>query len=89
MEARIPFELQAKYLSDNCRERYFDTVAKADFEVMFQKHYTFDCRKRCLQSAIDRSDVVMAVWNGQINSTKYAIQYAQNQGKHVIVLPIA
>ena len=26
-------------MSDNCRERYFDTVAKADFEVMFQKHY--------------------------------------------------
>lgn len=89
LEALIPFESQAVNLSDSCRERYFDTVAKADIEVMFQKHYTFDCRKRCTQAAIDNSDVVIAAWNGCMNSTKAAIRYAQNQGKNVIILPVA
>ena len=68
------------------RDRYFDIVMSCDEETMLQRHYTKDCMQKRNQYMVDKSDYVIAVWNGKPSGTGNTVCYAESKGKTVIII---
>jgi len=67
--AAIPYEGQANKWSVEYRERYFDILAQADQEVIFQEHYTKNCMHERNRFMVDNSAYMIAVFNGDKGGT--------------------
>lgn len=86
LECAIPCETQAIKWTEEQRDRYFDIVSKCDKETLIQKHYTADCMHKRNQYMVDKADYIIAVWDGRPSGTGKTVQFAQRQGKPVIIL---
>jgi len=53
---------------------------------MIEKHYTIDCFDLRNRYMVMRSDIVLAVWNGQAGGTANTIRYAQRLDKRIYVI---
>ncbi len=84
LECAIPCETQCEKWSEPMRDRYFDIVMSCDEETMLQRHYTKDCMQKRNQYMVDKSDYVIAVWNGKPSGTGNTVRYAESKGKTVI-----
>lgn len=84
LECAIPCETQCEKWSEPMRDRYFDIVKGCDEETMLQRHYTKDCMQKRNQYMVDKSDYVIAVWNGKPSGTGNTVRYAESKGKTVI-----
>lgn len=84
LECAIPCETQCEKWSEPMRDRYFDIVKSCDEETMLQRHYTKDCMQKRNQYMVDKSDYVIAVWNGKPSGTGNTVRYAESKGKTVI-----
>ena len=86
LESAIPCETQTVRWSDEQRKRYIEIVSKCDKKTLVQKQYTADCMHKRNRYMVDQSDCILAVWNGRYSGTGKTVQYAQQQGKPVIVI---
>ena len=84
LECAIPCETQCEKWSEPMCDRYFDIVMNCDEETMLQRHYTKDCMQKRNQYMVDKSDYVIAVWNGKPSGTGNTVRYAESKGKTVI-----
>lgn len=84
LECAIPCETQCEKWSEPMRDRYFYIVMSCDEETMLQRHYTKDCMQKRNQYMVDKSDYVIAVWNGKPSGTGNTVHYAESKGKTVI-----
>ena len=86
LECAIPCETQANRWNDSRRNRYFDIIYRSDSTKTLQTRYTYDCMMKRNKYMADNSDVVIAVWNGEKSGTGNTVDYAQQNGKKVIII---
>lgn len=86
LECAIPCETQAARWTEDDRERYFSIVEHCDKETMLQTRYTADCMQKRNRYMIDRSDYVIAVWNGKPSGTGSTVTYARERSKEIVVI---
>ncbi len=88
VEAALPCEEQAARWSEEERNRYFSLVSRCDVETMVQRHYSRDCMLRRDRYMVDRSSLLLAVYNGTLGGTMYTIGYAVKRGLEVVTIPV-
>jgi uncharacterized phage-like protein YoqJ len=84
--AAIPYEGQANKWSVEYRERYFDILAQADQEVIFQEHYTKNCMHERNRFMVDNSAYMIAVFNGDKGGTANTLHYAESKGLNIVII---
>ena len=72
------------------KERYMHIIQNADYTTTISDHYFRACYQRRNEFMVDRSNLVIAVWNGTPSGTKNTIDYAERKGVKVVnVLEVA
>ena len=84
--AAIPFEGQANKWSVEYRDRYFDILAQADQEFIFQEHYTKSCMHERNRFMVDNSAYMIAVFNGEKGGTANTLHYAESKGLNIVII---
>lgn len=84
LECALPCETQANKWSEKYRERYFSIIEASDKETLLQTQYTPDCMMKRNKYMVDKSDIVIAVWNGSASGTGNTVKYARGNNKTVI-----
>ena len=64
--------------------RYKNIIDNADYTQTICNHYFRACYQRRNKFMVDRSNLVIAVWNGEKSGTKNTIDYAVRKGVKVI-----
>lgn len=88
LEAAIPCEEQSARWKERDRERYFSLVARCDYETMVQRHYDRGCMLRRNRYMVDRSGLLIAVYDGLLGGTMYTISYAMKKGLGIVALEL-
>lgn len=88
VEAAIPCPTQSKSWGEADRTRYQSILDRCDLETMVQQHYTQGCMLRRDRYMVDRSALLLAVYNGSGGGTRYTINYALDNGLEVIRLAV-
>lgn len=84
LECALPCETQAARWSEKYRNRYFTDIEQSDKETLLQTHYTNDCMMKRNKYMVDKSDFVIAVWNGDASGTGNTVRYAKENSKTII-----
>lgn len=84
LECALPCETQASRWSEKYRERYLKIIEMSDKETLLQTHYTADCMHKRNRYMVDKSDYVIAVWNGGPSGTGKTVMYAKENNKQII-----
>lgn len=88
VEAAIPCPSQARSWREEERARYQCILDRCDLETVVQQNYTQGCMLRRDRYMVDRSALLLAVYNGSSGGTRYTINYALDRGLEVIRLNI-
>ena len=88
VEAAIPCEEQAARWPEADRERYFRLVEQCDYETMVQRHYDRGCMLRRNRYMVDRSAMLIAVYDGTLGGTMYTLQYAMKRKREIVILDV-
>ncbi len=86
LEAAIPCEGQSKLWDKNQRRRYNYLVHQCDIETVMQREYSVDCMRKRNCYMVDRSSVLVAVFDGTYGGTSQTIAYAIRKGLEIIEL---
>lgn len=84
LECAFPCKTQAVRWNEKSRERYFTIIYQADKKTMVQREYTYDCMMKRNMYMVDKSDFVIAVWNGSKSGTGNIVAYAKSKDKKII-----
>jgi uncharacterized phage-like protein YoqJ len=84
VEAALPCEGQADRWARDARERYFDLLARCDIETLVSRRYSGDCMKKRNRYMVDKSSVIVLVYDGKFGGTMYTKGYAERSGLEVI-----
>lgn len=85
--AVIPFEKQAEKWDDATRKRYRNLCTEADECVVLHHDYTPDCMMERNRYMVDRSELLVAVYNGKPGGTQNTILYAMRCGVRILEIP--
>ena len=88
VEAAIPCEEQAARWTERNRERYFSLVERCDYETMVQRHFDKGCMLRRNRYMVDRSAMLIAVYDGMLGGAMYTLSYAMKKGLEVVILDV-
>lgn len=88
VEAAVPCPSQSKNWKEPERVRYQNILDRCDLETVVQQHYTQGCMLRRDRYMVDRSALLLAVYNGSSGGTRYTINYALDCGLEVIRLSV-
>lgn len=86
LECAIPWENQAAKWNERDREIYYDLISKCDKETLLQQRYSNDCLQKRNEYMVDKSDFIIAVWNGKPSGTGNTVKYAQKKNKAVLII---
>ena len=84
IEAALPCEGQADRWSESARNRYFNLIHRCDYETMVSRAYTSDCMTRRNKYMVDKSSVLIAVYDGQLGGTMQTVNYAKKKEIEII-----
>lgn len=89
LEIAVPCANQARAFSPADKKRYDTILARVDEVNVLSEHYTRWCMHARNRYMVDKSDAVIAIWNGkQEGGTFSTLTYAQKKQKKVVVLDI-
>ena len=80
----VPHPGFEKRRSEYETERYEYIIKNADYVTTISDNYYRACYQKRNIWMVDRSSLVIAVWNGQLSGTKNTIDYAVRQGIRII-----
>lgn len=83
LEAAVPCISQENVWRDSLKRRYRDILSKCDSVTLLQEIYTSDCMIKRNRYMVDKSDYVVAVWNGRQSGTGNTVKYALSHNKPV------
>jgi uncharacterized phage-like protein YoqJ len=86
LEAALPCEDQAAGWNERNRARYFQLLGQCDSETYIERRYTPDCMLRRNQYMVDKSSVLIAVYDGRFGGTMHTVGYAEAHGLEIIQL---
>lgn len=76
LEAAIPFAGQSAAWSAQQRQRWERLVAASDQRTILQEGYTPDCMHRRNRYMVEKSSLVIAVYDGSDGGTRRTLEYA-------------
>lgn len=88
VEAAVPCPSQSKSWREADRVRYQGILDRCNLETVVQQHYTQGCMLRRDRYMVDRSALLVAIYNGSSGGTRYTINYALDEGLEVIRLAV-
>ena len=89
LECAIPYERQAVRWPEALRNRYFSIAGRCDQETMLQRQYTPDCLRKRNRYMVDRSSLLIAVYDGiPQGGTLNTLSYAMGKGVRTVILPV-
>ena len=65
LEIAVPCRTQADRWSEGERLRYYSILDRADKVVVLSEHYTRFCMQKRNEYMVNKSDHVLAYWNGE------------------------
>ena len=83
LEAAVPCATQSVKWNEKYRKKYNRLIENSDEVTCIQREYTSDCMMKRNKYMVDKSDFVLAVWNGKPSGTGSTIRYAKQRGKTV------
>lgn len=87
LEAAIPFPGQADHWPPADQERRRTLLLGCDFETVVQHHYSPSCMARRNRYMVDRSALLLAVYDGDPRGgTAGTVAYALTQGLETVIL---
>lgn len=87
LEAAVPYQGQADNWQPADRRRWERLLSQCDYETMVQHHYSAGCLSRRNRYMVDKSSLVLAVYDGQPSGgTMYTLRYAQRRGVRTVIL---
>ena len=89
LEAAVPCRTQPDGWDWAERARYQSILERCDMETMVQQNYSRDCMLRRNRYMVERSGLVLAVYDGMGRSgTLYTLSYAMDQGVETVIIPV-
>lgn len=88
LEAAVPCAAQADRWSPDDRLRYESILQRAHEVTQVQFRYTSNCFQKRNQYMVDKSSLLIAVWNGRPSGTGNCVRYAKKKGIHVEILKV-
>ena len=89
LEAARPCESQADAWPEVEQERYQIILDQCDYETVVQHHYDRGCMQRRNRYMVDRSALVISVYNGEPRGgTAQTLAYAMRQGVRTNILQL-
>lgn len=86
LECAIPCRNQSEKWNKKQKERYNALLPKADVITYLQDEYTRGCMQRRNKYMADKSQYVIAVWNGSKSGTANTIKYAEKLKRNIIII---
>ena len=86
VEAAIPCRQQQRLWPREEQRRYLVNLGKCDKIHVLEEHYTEGCMLRRNRFMVDRSDILLSVWDGSSGGTASTVAYARTKGLWVIPL---
>lgn len=86
VEGAVPCPTQAQRWPEPLRRRWQDILSRCDLETVVQQHYDRFCMHRRDRYMVDRSAVVLAVFDGTPGGTQYTLNYAMDKEREVLLL---
>ena len=86
VEGAIPYPAQADRWRSDQRRRWKDILSHCDLETVVQQHHDRFCMFRRDRYMIDRSAVVLAVFDGTPGGTQYTLNYAMDKKLEILLL---
>lgn len=88
MEAAIPCANQTEKWPLTARDRYHHILSWCDSKVVLCEQYTPNCMQERNQYMVDKSTLLIAVWNGRPSGTGKTVSYAQQKGIKVVQINV-
>jgi len=87
LHAAIPCPEQFKGWSEKERQRYGNILSRCHSKTLISPFYSDSCMLTRNRFMVDNSDLVLAVWNGNLRGgTYYTVKYAKTQGRKIILI---
>ena len=86
VEGAVPCPAQADRWPEDQRRSWQDILACCDLETVMQQNYDRFCMFRRDRYMIDRSAVVLAVFDGTPGGTQYTLNYAMEKKLEILLL---
>ena len=89
LECAIPCQNQTLKWSDKDKLRYDDILKRADEINLISKRYTPECMLKRNRYMVNKSELVIAVFNGiERGGTWYTINYAKKNNKKIEMIEL-
>lgn len=88
LEFAIPFDLQAAKWCEEDKIEYHKLLKQADKITKVNNAYTLNCMQKRNEYMVDKSSLIIAVWNGKPSGTKNCLDYAVKKGLEIKVVYI-
>ena len=87
LEIAVPCPDQSKFWTKQEKADYDEILARADKVTLFSPYYTAYCMQKRNMYMVDKSDLVLAIWNGaEHGGTWNTIAYTRRVGKPLCFL---
>ena len=90
LELAVPCKTQTTHWNEIERLRYHFILELADKVVVLSQHYTRFCMQRRNEYMVNKSDLILAYWNGEESGgTWNTISYAKRARKKILIQKIS
>ena len=86
VEGAVPCPTQASRWPPLLRRRWRDILDRCDLETVVQQNYDRWCMLRRDRYLVDRSAVILAVFDGTPGGTRYTLDYAMDKKREILLL---
>ena len=86
LEAAVPCLDQDRFWPERAQARYRRLLSMCDTRTVLEHSYSPGCMERRNRYMVDRSSVLVAVYNGGSGGTLNTIRYARSRGLTVLQL---
>lgn len=86
LECAVPFRAQAAMYSYQDKKRYRSILESADIRTLIAEEYSSRCYELRNEYMVDRSALVIAVFDGQSGGTRNTVEYAKSNNVETVIL---
>lgn len=86
LEGAIPCANQDARWNEPSKKRYAKVVNQCDYTNVLSSVYTDDCMNDRNKYMVEKSDVVIAIWNGKPSGTGNTVKFAKEKGCKIKII---